>query len=318
MKRLAPVLAVGLLLAAAMLGALALLPRGWLEPAPRPPQLVTVQAFVTPAGLRAAATPRGARIEPDGTLTILAAPGSKGRAEPWSAQPWQWSVGPQPVTRIPPTVLAGIRALFRQVPQRPPSRPDRLIVTTLERNVSTGRLTLVRGCFRLNGPGGPLAVFPPDARLGLVDGYLMVGPPGLPPGLSARVGEHLFWEGRAAANFDEPSRRRIAAACGPGPARTVVPASATVQQALGDGFAASDFSRRYGIAWDEALDRVRQCRERAEQGLPGLRGAPLVDNPCGSAPPPPVMDQADCPPGTKLGAGLCRTPDGHVRPIPPI
>lgn len=317
MKRLAPALAVGLLVVAALLVAFSMLPRRWTEQAPKPPRPIQVQAFVNPDAGGATAAPRGARVEPDGTLTILSAPGSQGRAEPWSAEPSQWGVRPQPVTRVPQAMLAGIRALFRVVPP-PPSRHDELIVTTLERNVSAGRLTLVRGCFRLNGPGGPLAVFPPGASLGLVDGHLMVGPPGLPPELSARVGEHLFWEGKAFANFDELSRRRMAAACGPGPAQTVVPASATVQQARNDGFAASEFSDRYGLPWDEALAQIRRCRARAERALPALNGAPLVDNPCGSAPPPPVMDPADCPAGTELSGGLCRTPKGHIRPIPPI
>lgn len=317
MKRLAPALAVGLLVIAAVLAALTTLPRRWFEPPPRPPRLFTVQAIVTPAGSRAKAAPRGAQIEPDGTLTVLSAPGSQGRALPWTSQPSRWGVRPRPVTAVPAAMLAGIRALFRLVPP-PPVKRDELVVTTLERTVSTGRLILARGCFRLDNANGPLAVFPPGTRLGLVDGYLMVGPPGLPPELSARVGEHLFWEGPAITGFDEASRRRMAAACGPGPAQTVFPASATVQQARNEGLAASELADRYGVPWDEALESVRRCRARGEQSFPGLRGAPLVDIPCGSTPPRPVASQADCPPGTKLSGGLCRTPEGHIRPIPAI
>jgi hypothetical protein len=110
----------------------------------------------------------------------------------------------------------------------------------------------------------------------------------------------------------------MAAACGPGRAQIVVPASATVQQARSDGFAASDFVQRYGGSWAEALKRVRRCRERLEQSLPRVPDrAPLTDNPCGSTPPSPVGDPANCPPGTNLSGGLCRTAQGLVRPVPP-
>ena len=317
MKRRAPAFAAGILLLAAVVMLFGLLPRRWTEPAPKPPPAIEVEALVTGTGSRATAAPRGARIEDDGSLTILSAPGSPGRALPWSSPPSQWGVQPQPFDPLPPAMSGGIRALFRQIPRPAPER-DEPMMMTLERNVSSGRLLLVRGCFRMNKPNGPLAVFPPGTRLGLVDGYLMVGPPGFPPELSARAGEHVFWEGTAATRFDEPSRRRMAAACGPGPAQTLIPASATVQQAGSDGFAASNFAERYGGSWDDALARVRRCRERLEQSLPPSpdRG-PLTDNPCGSTPPSPVSDPADCPAGTKLSGGICRTPEGHIRPLPP-
>jgi hypothetical protein len=317
MRRLAPALAAGLLVIAALAMVLGLLPRQWTEPKARPPQTIVVEALVTRTGSRATAAPRGARIENDGSLTIPSAPGSPGRALPWSSPPSQWGVQPQRFDPLPPAMASGIRALFREVPQ-PAAERDQPMMMTLERTVASGLLLLVRGCFRMNSADGPLAVFPPGTRLGLVDGYLMVGPPGFPPELSARVGEHVFWEGKAMTRFDEASRRRIAAACGAGPAQTVLPASATVQQARNDGLAASNFTRRYGSSWTDALRRVRQCRERLEQSLPPApdRG-PLTDNPCGSTPPSPVSDPANCPAGTKLSGGICRTPEGHVRPLPP-
>jgi hypothetical protein len=317
MTRKAPAIAVGLLALAALVMLFGLLPRRWTESTPRPAPAVEVEALLIANGSRATAAPRGARIEDDGTLTILAVPGSPGRALPWSSHPSQWGVQPQRFETLPVAMAGGIRALFRQVPRPPPER-DEPMMMTLERNVSSGRLLLVRGCFRMNSSKGPLIVFPPGTTVGLVGGYFMVGPPGFPPELSARVGEHVFWEGKAMTGFDEPSRRRIAAACGPGPAQTAVPASATVQQARNDGFAASNFAERYGGSWEEALKRVRKCRERLEQSLPPHphRG-PVTDNPCGSAPPPPVADPANCPAGTKLSGGLCRTPEGYIRPLPP-
>lgn len=37
---------------------------------------------------------------------------------------------------------------------------------------------------------------------------------------------------------------------------------------------------------------------------------------CITIPPPPVARQEDCPAGTKLSFGLCRTPEGYIRPLP--
>ena len=313
MNRLGMTLAVGLLIVAALLVIAAVLPQDWFRPAPEPPQPLKVEALVTPANSGAADAPRGGRIEEDGSLTILSAPGSVGRALPWSGRPSQWGVEPQPHDPLPPEMLAGIRALFRLVPQPP---RDELMVTTLERRVAGGRLILDRGCFRLNGTDGAIAVFPPGTKLGLIDGYMVVGPPGFPPELSTRVGEHVFWEGDTFRNFDQASLQRIATYCGPGPAGTVMPASATVQQARNDGLEASEYAERYGVDWDEALRRVRQCRERMEQNAPRGGDMPLVDNLCGSIPPQPVFDPEECPPGTSLSGGLCRTPEGHIRPIP--
>jgi hypothetical protein len=215
-------------------------------------------------------------------------------------------------------MLGGLRALFRLVPP-PQEELDQLRVTNLDRRYGSGRLIIVDGCFRLDGPRGPIAILQPGTILGLRDGYLMAGPPGLPPELSARVGEHVFWEGDTIRNFEAGSLQRVRQYCGPGEVQSVRPESATVQQARNDGFAASNFADRYGVPWPEALRRVRRCRERLQQTLPGGADAPpMVDNVCGSTPPSPVMDPNSCPPGTSLTGGICRTAEGHIRPVPEI
>jgi hypothetical protein len=277
-----------------------------------------IEALVNKAEARATAVPLGARIGADGKLTILSAPGSDGKALPWSSQPSQWGVQPQPLQPVPAKMLAGLRALFRLVP-RPADELDRMMVTTLERRVGSGRLVLVDGCFRLDGRTGPIAILPPGTILGLSKGYLMAGPPGLPPELSARIGEHVFWEGDTIRNFDAASLARVKQHCGSGDVQLVRPQSATVQQARNDGHAASNFADRYGVPWRDALQRVRRCRERLEESLPEPRnGAPMVDNMCGSTPPSPVLDPDYCPPGSTLSGGLCRTTEGHIRPVPEV
>ena len=82
MNRLAMALAAGLLAIAALLMIAAMLPQRWFQPAPEPPRPLKVEALVTPADSGASKAPRGARIEEDGTLTILSAPASEGRALP--------------------------------------------------------------------------------------------------------------------------------------------------------------------------------------------------------------------------------------------
>jgi hypothetical protein len=148
--------------------------------------------------------------------------------------------------------------LFRLVPPPPDERNDLVVVDAMAR-YGQGRLVLVDGCFRMNGPRGPLLVFPPATRLGLRDGYLLVGPPGLPPLVSARVGEQLFWEGHTITNWDQGTRRRVRAVCGPGRIESVNPWSATAREAEVAGFAASSAAGNNDITWEGALRDVERC-----------------------------------------------------------
>ena len=111
---------------------------------------------------------------------------------------------------------------------------------------------------------------------------------------------------------------RVHERCGPGPVQVVgLLQSLSAGQAFADGQSATRLAAMYGLSWDEALARIHACRERLSQG-PGGNRIVMVETPCGTTPPPPVSDPARCPPGTTLSAGLCRTPEGSVRPIPPM
>lgn len=247
-------------LAAAVLGLLA-----WRDalhltnPKPRPVKPWRTDARVTPPDAKATLAPKGGRIEPSGRLTVLSAPGSVGKPVPLVPGTVHWGHMAQPFERVPNAMLAGVRGLFRLVPRPPDEMPD-LMTFDLEARYGRGRVVLVDGCFRMNNASGPLLVFPPGTRLGLRDGYLMVGPPGLPPLVSARVGEQIFWEGDTITNWDEGTRRRVHALCGPGQIESVLPWSATVREPELAGFAASRAAGNDGITWEGALRDVERCQ----------------------------------------------------------
>jgi hypothetical protein len=310
-----PLLPLALLALAVLLGLFALFDWRPFEDRPAPPEPFKIEAMAPAPGARASRTPVAGRIEASGKLTILSAPASAGQAAPWSSGRAQWGTRPQRFKPVPSNMLSGLRALFRLVPQ--PELADRLIIVSESLSYGGGRLLLIDGCFRLHKADGPIAIFPPGTILGLRNNYLMVGPPGLPPELSARVGEHVAWADAVKRPFGQSSLDRVARLCGKGPVEYAVPGSASVQQSASDALAASSFSDRYGVPWADALKRVRRCREKLQQSLPGQgRDIPMVQNMCGSTPPSPVAHQSTCPNGTTLSGGLCRTPEGYVRPIP--
>lgn len=265
-------------LAAAILGLLA-----WTDalhltiPEQRPVKPWRTDARVTPVDARATLAPKGGTIERSGRLTLLAAPGSPGKAVPLVPNTVHWGHMAQPFEPVPNAMLAGVRGLFRLVPH-PPDEQDNETLTLLVAEYGEGRLVLVDGCFRMNGPGGPLLVFPPGTRLGLRGGYLMVGPPGLPPLVSARVGEQIFWEGGTITNWDEGTRRRVRAICGPGRIESVNPWSATVREAEVAGFAASSAAGNNGITWEGALRDIERCMADVRRREPdALRRISQID-----------------------------------------
>ena len=68
---------------------------------------------------------------------------------------------------------------------------------------------------------------------------------------------------------------------------------------------------------ERALDwldaRGEANRQTTQDGIlePPITGAMMVE-----MPPRPVMDASECPPGSSLAGGLCRTPEGYLRPLP--
>jgi hypothetical protein len=263
--------------------------------------------------------PHGASLGSGGMLTILRVPPTP--AEPRSIVqgepvPPATAAGPD----LDPGVAGGIKALFRT---RPQPRDDRLITTTAEYKYTQLRLVLVEGCFRANGPNGPLLVFPPGARLFLDAGYLSVGVPG-PPDTKARVGEELFWEAYAAKISDLKSLELVHSICGPAVVLQVLPSSASRVAARHDAGAAMEFQRAgKGVSWGEAVRTVQECDRRMEAAI--RRDNPrapeiLVGNMCGNSivnPPNP----GNCPPGTRFERGNCLDAKGLVAPVaaePPV
>lgn len=184
---------------------------------------------------------------------------------------------------------------------------------------STAKIVLRDGCFRASvdlrgGDGGEasrpvdaLVLLPLGARLDVdAQGYLAFGSDA--PGY-ARVGETVIFPGSinevTAPELVEPIRR----ACGPGPvvritalrSAAAVSAQGTVQE---NANALRSFRESYGLSAAAARTALERCKANS--------GA----NVCHQTPPRPVASQAECPSGTRLFHGLCRTPEGYTRPLP--
>ena len=65
---------------------------------------------------------------------------------------------------------------------------------------------------------------------------------------------------------------------------------------------------------DVGLDARGEVNRRTTPG--GILEPPITGAMVADSPPPPVMDPSECPPGSSISAGLCRTPEGYLRPLP--
>jgi hypothetical protein len=213
---------------------------------------------------------------------------------------------------IDPALAARVRAVARVVPL-PVS--DELITITLEapqRHFAT--IVLQGGCLRFDAPGAPHVVLPPGTRLVADD----KGSPAIvhADGSGANIGEQVWWEESSAALSRNGALGRLRAECGPGePVYGGFMQSVVRSRERADDDAARRFSDTYGVPLKDARKRMRACRERIDLG-PGGDPARMIENPCGMAPPALVQNPRSCPPGTTHRGGLCRTPEGFVRPIP--
>jgi hypothetical protein len=128
----------------------------------------------------------------------------------------------------------------------------------------------------------------------------------------ARIGEMVEWElgnrhrGDSLPPLisDAAALAAIHAACGLGEVVAVPSRVSSVSLARfrGREAAVRDFMDRYGVSEAEARRKIG-------------RGGGSV--PCAPLPPqPPVPAARLCPPGTRYAAGLCRTPEGYIRPVP--
>ncbi|MBS7670929.1 hypothetical protein [Croceicoccus gelatinilyticus] len=193
-------------------------------------------------------------------------------------------------------------------------------------NAVNSRVTVVLkdGCFRAADRDDALVLFPFGANL-FVDSnnYLAFGS-GERPGY-ARVGEAVEFMGSVQEVTTPELVDPIHAACGPGKVIKIEgmesAAAGDTQRAVTDrANAMRRFQAEYGLdarQAERALDwldaRGEANRQTTQDGIlePPITGAMMVE-----MPPRPVMDASECPPGSSLSAGLCRTSEGHLRPLP--
>jgi hypothetical protein len=308
-------LALGLVAAAVVPMLIAAVPGSWRPPVERGSEAPPRAEVLVPNKSPLAGLPKGAHREPDGYLTILAAARTPAQPQPHPSLAPAAGGSPQPV--IPRKLAGGIRLFARLRPEA--ARPGLVTSDLMPPPQQVSKVVLRDGCFRLAEPGEPHAVFTLGTRL-FVDaqGYLAFTAfaPGSP--MRARVGEEVWWEGERRELRDRQALAQIRARCGPGRTQIVgLAQSVSVGQILADGMAATRVSAMYGLPWAQALARVRACRDRLSRG-PDRVNVTMITTPCGTSPPPPVASPETCPPGTALSGGLCRTPEGYVRPIPPF
>jgi hypothetical protein len=270
------------------------------------------EVFSPPSG-KSDQVPKGARLEPSGYLTILEVPPTPAQPQRRPPEPPVGSSSPGPA--IPSGVAPGIRLFVRLRPRPSPSESLPQILVAPPQQIS--RVILRDGCFRLAEPGEPLVVFTLATRL-VIDreGYLaFTASPDNGP-LPARVGEQVWWEGERRELQDPQDLALIHARCGAGAVQVLgLVQSVAVGQATADFQATKRIADMYGLPWKEAFAAARKCRERMSRAPNGMQVV-TVQNACGLTPPPPVADGKACPPGTSLSSGMCRTPEGYVRPIP--
>ncbi len=223
----------------------------------------------------------------------------KGATLPESVELEFGAAGPAAIANapLPPQIAPLVRIFPRD------DRPAGM----LEDIYSRARVELRDGCFRLPDHDNVLVLFPLGTRL-FVDreSYLAFG--GDAPGYG-RVGEMLIFRGVIRQVTAPELVAPIHSACGPGPVvkinGTASEAAHRAQAAVSENANAVRHLREaYGLSEAGARRAAQRCAEMAGGGV------------CLTSPPPPVLRQAGCPPGTRLSFGLCRTPEGYIRPLP--
>jgi len=189
---------------------------------------------------------------------------------------------------------------------------------------SRAKIVLEDGCFRAANHDDALVLFPFGARL-FVDAqnYLAFGREETPG--YARVGETVVFMGSIYEVTEPVLVGPIHAACGPGKVIKVEgleSADARDRQQASDNEVNALRRLRESYGLDEALARraytwlEQRQAGRGQIGLDGVRMPPIDALMVIMSPPPPVVDPANCPPGSSLSIGLCRTPEGYLRPLP--
>lgn len=172
---------------------------------------------------------------------------------------------------------------------------------------STAKVVLQDGCFRSPDQRNALVLFPLGAQLFIdSEGYLAYGS-GETPGY-ARVGEELVFPGSIAEVTAPELVGPIHAACGPGKVIKVNGMRSSAAERAQERVSTNANSLRqlqkmYGLSEPVARKALETCK--AQMGF----GTCLLT-------PPRPMRKDECPEGTTLNSGLCRTPEGFVRPLP--
>lgn len=187
------------------------------------------------------------------------------------------------------------------------ARDDRPIGAVNSIN-SMAKVVLQDGCFRSPDNGNAHVLFPLGAQL-FVDreNYLAFGTAESPG--YGRVGEELIFMGSIGEVTAPELTGPIHAACGTGKVIKVnatrsAAAERAQDQVSTNHNALRELQESYGLTMAQATRALEKCKRQAGFGT------------CLTSPPPPVARQEDCPAGTKLSFGLCRTPQGHIRPLP--
>lgn len=174
---------------------------------------------------------------------------------------------------------------------------------------SRAKIELHDGCFRIADQGGAFALLPMGAQLFIDrEGYLAFGSAESPG--YARVGETVVFPGSIGEVTAPELVAPIHAACGSGKVIRITglrsAAAESAQSAVSQNAQAlRQFREWYGMSEVAARTALQRCIANAGTSF------------CPTSPPsPPMSRQADCPAGTKLSYGMCRTPEGYIRPVP--
>lgn len=172
---------------------------------------------------------------------------------------------------------------------------------------SYAKVVLRDGCFRSPDKGDAHVLFPLGAQLFEdSEGYLAFGSHETPG--YARVGEEIVFMG-SIAEVDAPELvDPIHAACGPGKVIKIngmrsAAAERAQDQLSTNANALRTLKQMYGLSDSQASAALDKCKRQAGFGT------------CLLSPPRPMRD-GECPPGSSLSGGLCRTPEGYIRPLP--
>ena len=211
----------------------------------------------------------------------------------------------QPASAVNRPLAPEIARLVRIFPR------DNRPVGALHSIDSRGKVVLRDGCFRFSGGSedGGLVLFPLGAQLFIdKEGYLSFGR-GEAPGY-ARVGETIVTPGTIAEVSAPDLVQPIRQACGFGKVLKIhamrSEAADRAQQAVStNAQALRQFKDSYGLSEAVARKALERCKARSGFGVCMI-----------SPPPPPPPGGPVCPGGSKPSFGMCRTPEGHIRPIP--